>query len=530
MLIGVSAILGTSSSDAAMNVGQNLDGITYYSSGSVFANAFKACGAWLTTPVAGGAWDTGFGDKGPSTDAAFVMRTDGYPTVVPFTAGGVSQYIHTLAPVYENGTHRLYFTGKGTVKYSGPGVSATTRVLTGGTVTFDVTATGTNDLAAYNATGPSLRKGPSSWYIDILVSNSTDPVRDIRIMRPGYNTSGRDTFDSDFKTKLGFYNTFRVMDWQRTNNSPYTKFANTNGKDGTGIGKDFYSQGTGRGVSVDHICDLANETAKNIWICVPHAFTNAGMNDMAASFASKIGVGRKVHVEYSNEVWNGMFQQATWVANNVSGVNTPQKYGTKAAEVFTAFKTKFDAAGKGSQLNRTLAGQAANSWILDNSLTTAGSLTDSIAIAPYFGKVFTSLPSPLPTLDQLATDTYTIMPSVRSWLDSHKTLAISKGKVLVCYEGGQHYVGTGGSENNEALTDLLVDFNRDWRMRNLYRYTYMGDVNSRGVQLFSAFTLSSQWGKWGSWGSMEWLQQSIGQNSYEAVKEWGIRDWKTNNP
>ena len=122
------------------------------------------------------------------------------------------------------------------------------------------------------------------------------------------------------------------------------------------------------------------------------------------------------------------------------------------------------------------------------------------------------------------------MPSVRSWLDSHKTLAISKGKVLVCYEGGQHYVGTGGSENNEALTDLLVDFNRDWRMRNLYRYTYMGDVNSRGVQLFSAFTLSSQWGKWGSWGSMEWLQQSIGQNSYEAVKEWGIRDWKTNNP
>lgn len=85
-------------------------------------------------------------------------------------------------------------------------------------------------------------------------------------------------------------------------------------------------------------------------------------------------------------------------------------------------------------------------------------------------------------------------------------------------------------ENNEALTDLLVDFNRDWRMKNLYRYTYMGDVNSRGVQLFTAFTLSSQWGKWGSWGSMEWLKQPIGPNSYEAGKEWGIRDWKTNNP
>jgi hypothetical protein len=211
-----------------------------------------------------------------------------------------------------------------------------------------------------------------------------------------------------------------------------------------------------------------------------------------------------------------------------AGSNIFQKYGTRSKFVFDAFKQKFDAAGKGSLLRRTLAGQAVNPWILEQALSRASSSTDVIAIAPYFGTVFTSAPNPLPSLDQLATETYTKMNEVRSGVDGHRTLAQNTGKTLVCYEGGQHYVGAFGQENNNPLTIRLIEFNRDWRMRNLYRNTYLPELNSRGINLFANFALCGNWSKFGSWGTMEYWTQTIGQNAGNAQKAWAVLDWMAN--
>ncbi|MFQ3671867.1 MAG: hypothetical protein SNJ84_10465, partial [Verrucomicrobiia bacterium] len=236
------------------------------------------------------------------------------------------------------------------------------------------------------------------------------------------------------------------------------------------------------------------------------------------------------YVEYTNEAWNSMFTAFNYTNNTFAGGNQPQKFGTRAKQVFDIFKARFDAAGRGSQLRRTLGGQAGNDWIIREALVTAGASTDVIAIAPYFGSNFHPVPSPLPSLDQLASGTLSKMAQVRSDTAAHFAIAQQRGLGLVCYEGGQHYVGLWEAVDHNPLTERLLEFNRDWRMRNLYRNEYLGDLAQRGVSVFCHFVLAARWTKWGSWGSMEWITQNIGTGTNEAGKEWAIRDWKNNNP
>ena len=502
-----------------MKVGQNLESLTYYASTPVFVNSMKAARSWMTRPVGSNEWDSKQSDS-------IVANIDGYPTVVPFWASGAQHFVHTMVPVFENGTHRFRCSGKGTLVIKGPGVSAQTFQVNG-SLSVTLTASGAKDIGAIDPGSPfGERHEPSFWYVEIRTTDSSDPIRDLRIMRPGFHNAGRDQFDPVFLNHLSQYDTLRVMDWLRTNNSGRT-LANVPSNR-----KSYYTQATSDGVAYDHIIDLANQTGKNIWICVPHLFTQQARHDMAYRFAYNLQAGRICYVEYSNEVWNPKFDQHKWVTNNTSipGSNTHQRYGTKAAEVFGAFKTHFDNAGKGGQLRRVLAGQNTNSWTLSQALVTAGSTTDLLAVAPYFGRTFGSVPNPIPSLDDLATETHSLMSERMNAFTTIRNLAQSNGKGLVCYEGGQHYVAGDQVVNNQALTSRMIEFNRNYRLRNLYRYTYLNQVRDRGPSLFVHFTLTNRFSKWGSWGSMEWGGQTIGTGANQAQKEWALRNWMAANP
>ena len=50
----------------------------------------------------------------------------------------------------------------------------------------------------------------------------------------------------------------------------------------------------------------------------------------------------------------------------------------------------------------------------------------------------------------------------------HKTIADGQGWRLVCYEGGQTFVGTGGAEGDTNLNAILTAANRDPRMFTIY--------------------------------------------------------------
>ena len=86
---------------------------------------------------------------------------------------------------------------------------------------------------------------------------------------------------------------------------------------------------------------------------------------------------------------------------------------------------------------------------------------------------------------------------------------------LIAYEGGQHLVGHGGVENNEAIMELFIAANRDPRMETIYR-TYLDGWRAQGGELFAHFSLAGAYSKWGNWGALEYINQP-GSPKYNAL-------------
>jgi hypothetical protein len=94
------------------------------------------------------------------------------------------------------------------------------------------------------------------------------------------------------------------------------------------------------------------------------------------------------------------------------------------------------------------------------------------------------------------------------------------GLKLVAYEGGQHLVGVGGGENNEALTERLQAANRHPRMGEIYR-KYYDAWTAAGGDLFCYFSSVGRWSKWGSWGIVEHYDSDPGESpKYTATVRW----------
>ena len=91
----------------------------------------------------------------------------------------------------------------------------------------------------------------------------------------------------------------------------------------------------------------------------------------------------------------------------------------------------------------------------------------------------------------------------------HAALAATSKLDLIAYEGGQHLVGSQGLENDETLTWLFHQANRDPRIEDLY----LKDLNSwkrAGGKLFVTFSSMGEYNKWGSWGLLEHPMQDSG--------------------
>lgn len=155
-------------------------------------------------------------------------------------------------------------------------------------------------------------------------------------------------------------------------------------------------------------------------------------------------------------------------------------------------------------------------------------MPDALAIAPYFGLIYSpdNVSDGYPTVDDLVTTTSQHeIELVRGHVQDHLTIANQQGMKLVCYEGGQHYVGIFGAENDDVLTGILHEANRAPRMYERY-IEYLDMLNEEGVELFSNFSYVGEFSKWGSWGVLEYQDQPL----HEAHKYRALLDWMRTNP
>ena len=350
--------------------------------------------------------------------------------------------------------------------------------------------------------------------IKLTRTDPADPVRDIRFHLPGTEaTAGTEPFHPSLLARLKGFRAIRFMDWGSTNNSPVVTWADRT--------TPAHCTQTGPGgVAVEHMLALAAATGCDPWLCVPHLADDGYVTGLAGLVKAKLPAGRRVYLEYSNETWNGQFEQARYCARrglelglSTNPFEAQLRYSARrSVEVFKRFA---DALGDPARVVRVIAAQSANPWTGSTELEwqDAAKSADAIAIAPYFGNRLgdpktadaTAKLTPEQVLEECKTDITANAKPIREYA----ALAKKHHLKLLAYEGGQHLAGYAGAENNDALTKLFHTANRHPGMEAVYAAD-LKQWFDLGGDTFAVFSSVGRYSKWGSWGLLERWDQPDG--------------------
>ena len=338
-------------------------------------------------------------------------------------------------------------------------------------------------------------------------------IRNVVLMRPG--TTEKDTFSPAFIEKLKPFTTLRFMDFLATNNNPLQSWDERT----TPLAA---SQAGARGGALEYVIALANLTGKEVWVNVPDQLDEAGVRAMAQMLKDGLKPNIKVYVEYSNEVWNWQFGQATrnLEAAKIEGrrANSPLTYDGSDNEGYWAMRRIAQKAAQTGQIFREVFGDQSFERVrpvyatqvgyeevykqglsfLENRYGQPAKVIYGLASAPYF-----QVSNELNTKADLSVDEiFAALPAdMKKNLDAAakvQSYATYYGLKHLAYEGGQHLQDHVGAGNAEAK----IAANRDPRMGALVE-TYLNGWQGLGGDLFVYFTLTSPYSKWGSWGLVE---------------------------
>jgi len=365
-------------------------------------------------------------------------------------------------------------------------------------------------------------------FVQLRQTNPEKPIRNVRVLMPGFEKTYRaEPFSPAFLNRWRGFNTLRFMDWMETNGSKQRDWADRpRPEDATWSVK---------GAPVEVMVDLCNRLQANPWFCLPHLAGDDYVRQFAAVVRQRLDPSLKVYVEYSNEVWNGKFEQHRYAEAQGKRLGLGPKerpwegaaqfHARRSMEIFRAWEQGF---GGRDRLVRVIAWQAAGgAYWTDQMLLSfeeAGKHCDALAIAPYL----TFMPSPEAkglrsddvahwsveqVLDRVETQA---LPECVGWMKEQKAVAAKYGLKLVAYEAGQHLVGVAGGENNELLTQLLIAANHHPRMGAIYT-EYLDAWRGQGGDLMCLFSSVSASSKWGSWGLLEGADET-GSPKFDAVR------------
>ncbi|MGF1482415.1 MAG: cellulose-binding protein [Cyanophyceae cyanobacterium] len=520
--------LARPSSQSPMSLGINLAGVADWSSEIPFVDAFKSTKQWMTQCLASELgcsrpWNTNEYDKLDLDENGWVKSLPSLEDPAEYTRVGTLMFRNI--DHYPGGKYLVLYDGEGTIEYG-----------------FDAH----KDPLASQSGRDVIDVTPSNAGIYLAIT-STDPqqtgnyIRNVRVIPEQYETSYRQAvFNPEFIDKIRPFTTIRFINWMATSNSEQSEWQNR--PTTQSYTYSFYEGG----VPLETLVELVNRLKVHPWFNMPHQATDEYIRNFAAMVKDSLDSQLKVYVEYSNEVWNVGFSQSHWVEqqgiaqwpNSASG-NVAKRlnwYGKRTAEMCELWKGVFDE--QSDRVVCVLASQSANSWTakqsLDCPLWSEGPCyqhgIDALAIAPYFGgylgdqdneqqvqnwtteQLFEEIESGGVLVDGPAGGA--IHQSVEA-MKTNYALASQRNLQLFAYEGGQHLVGRPGVENNEQLTNLFIDANRDPKMYAAY-LEYLNYWQTSGGTLFMNFCDISRPDKWGSWGALEHVSQESSPK-YDAL-------------
>ncbi|MGD0089480.1 MAG: hypothetical protein ABSE73_06125, partial [Planctomycetota bacterium] len=359
-------------------------------------------------------------------------------------------------------------------------------------------------------------KGPGLM-LNLNEVNPEKPIRNVRFLMPDCEQTCKESpFRQGFLEMWRTMNVYRFMDWMETNGSKIVKWSDRPKlEDATW---------TAKGIPVEVMVDLCNRQLINPWFCMPHQADDDYVRQFAALVHGKLDSRLRVYIEYSNEVWNGMFPQHRYAEEKAKELGLgPKERPWEGAGMFHAqrsveiFKLWEEAFGGKERLVRVIAWQAGGGpyWTdgIVLSYKETGKHADALAIAPYITACIPEKAGKAGGLDAATVAKYTVdqvldlaetkaLPECIGWMKAQKKVAEKHGLRLVAYESGQHLVGVGGGENNQQMTDLFLAANRHPRMGEIYR-KYYDAWKEAGGDVCCVFASIGGWSKWGSWGLAE---------------------------
>jgi Carbohydrate binding module (family 6) len=335
---------------------------------------------------------------------------------------------------------------------------------------------------------------------------------DISVMRPGYKPT--DLFTTPFLNHLKRFTTIRFMDWASTNGNP-----NVNWKDR--ISPNAHSYGVDSWVPWETCIALCNTLKKDAWINVPHQATDDYVAQLAKLFHSQLDPSLHLYVEYSNEVWNWSFSQATWNLNqaqadvkagdpdlNFDKINdkyawTARRIAKRIKTISDQFRKEYGDAAINDRVRPVLATQYAwpGFWLVDGlaflnaRYGPPNNYLYAVAVAPYFNLGDADKQTNLTKTDVLnaltaGANAYKTDLS----FDSCATLSRYYNLKLVCYESGSDTFGPNNIAAKKAAS-------LDPAMKPLVT-NYLNVIYGYGLDLCNWFVAGatnydSQYGTWG---------------------------------
>jgi hypothetical protein len=368
-------------------------------------------------------------------------------------------------------------------------------------------------------------EGGSGFVLRINATTPSNYVRNIHVIMPGFESTYKSNpFNPTFLARWKDMKAMRFMDWMSTNNSTISDWSERPTlEDATW---------TVKGIPLEIMIDLSNRIGIDPWFCMPHLANDDYVANFAQMVARDLSPTLRAYVEYSNEIWNTCFSQTIYSGNQGVALGfSKDSYGAalyysayRSAQIFRIWQSAF---GGTDRFIRVIASQGSNPWVSEQKLK-FGDLykeCDALAVAPYFALCAGPDTTPSSTtvggwsssqlLNYLEQEA---IPDAITDMTVSKAVADKYGVTLIAYEAGQHAVGIGGGENNDAMTALFKEVNRSTGMGRLYTKYLDAWRNIAGNGICMIFSSVGGWTKWGSWSLLEANDDDTPK--YEAVMSW----------
>jgi hypothetical protein len=401
-----------------------------------------------------------------------------------------------------------YIDGQYQVSWTGAGAPS----ITGGKSTFTVTGPGRGVLnLAHDNPGPN---GGGMFYLNLNGTSNLNILAPDAVAGTPFRKPFLDKVD-----RLVHGSVIRYMDWMQTVGSNVTNWSDRN--------TTFY-QTQASGVNYENIVALSNYTKADAWINIPVKATDDYVHQLAKFLKANLNPTLNVHVEYSNELWNGGDQmQGTY---NLLQARTDPRYSgrsddtgkmayraaDKLRNAVEIFKQEF---GGSARLRPEIGGFIANpywgQWQIDFLKSQGVNLTADnyrIAIAPYAPGSPTDLgENPGDSKDVILQKLAAFMNgNIKTWIQQNKGVADANGLKLDSYEAA---VGSFYGQTNLATH---IDLQNDPRLGDLEKQFIAMWDSASGGGLYNVFGLVSPYSEWGQWGLLNDVNAS-GSVKWNAV-------------